>query len=73
MRLLLDKYQVKLMTGHKICEINDTGAVIENVHTGERLTIDADNVVLAMGFRPNPSMAPELVGAGIEFYEVGDG
>ena len=26
-----------------------------------------------MGFRPNPSMAPELVGAGIEFYEVGDG
>ncbi|MCI9467826.1 MAG: FAD-dependent oxidoreductase [Oscillospiraceae bacterium] len=73
LRLLLDKYQVKLMTGHKICEINDTGAVIENVHTGERLTIDADNVVLAMGFRPNPSMAPELVGAGIEFYEVGDG
>ena len=32
-----------------------------------------DSVVLAVGFRPRPSLAGELAGAGMELYQVGDG
>ena len=34
---------------------------------------DADSVVIAVGFRPVPSMAQELQGCGAAVYEIGDG
>lgn len=42
--------------------------------TGEQLrNMDADTVVIAVGFRPAPSMAQELQGCGAVVYEIGDG
>ncbi len=74
--MLIDTFALEktpLMTGHKLIAVTDEGAVVTNTKTGETSTIPADSVVLALGFRPLPSMAQELYGNGFEVYEVGDG
>jgi 2-enoate reductase len=63
---------VKQLTGHKLEEITDEGVVVSKVSTGEKITIPADDVVVAMGLRANPSLAEELKGSGFEVYEMGD-
>ena len=35
--------------------------------------LSADHMVRAVGFAPRTSLAPELAGAGMEVYQVGDG
>lgn len=62
-----------LHTGKRIAAVSDEGAVIEDAQTGARDTLPADSVVIAVGFRPQPSMASELMGRGYEVYEIGDG
>lgn len=69
---LIDYHNVKLMTGNKIVAVTDAGAVIENVETGEQQTIEADNVIFAIGLKPKKSMAADLLGANIEVHEIGD-
>lgn len=72
LRLLLKEYKVNIITGHMIAEVNDEGAVIK-AKDGTLETVPADNVVFAIGLRPQPSMAAELLDSGITVYEVGDG
>jgi 2-enoate reductase len=72
LRLLLADAGVELLTSTKIAAINDDGAVVETAE-GEKKTLDADTVILAMGLRPNNSFAAELEGEGMEIYEIGDG
>jgi 2-enoate reductase len=69
---LLDYYKVKIITGNKIEAINDKGAVISDTH-GTKTELLADSVVIAIGFKPVPSIACELQGEGIEVYQIGDG
>lgn len=59
-------------TSSKLLEINDAGAVIENVATGARETVPADAVVLSMGVRPANSLVAELEKLNIPAYPVGD-
>ncbi len=40
---------------------------------GTERVIEADTVIFAIGLKPNPSYAKELLGSGIAVYEVGDG
>ena len=35
-------------------------------------TIPADTVIIAVGFRPTPSIAQELKGLGAQVFEIGD-
>ena len=69
---LIDHTGVKVMAGHKIAAVTDEGAVIESMTTGEQTVIPADNVIFAIGLKPKKSMAAELIGAGIDVYEIGD-
>ena len=73
LRDLLDYNNVTIVTDHKIVAVNDEGAVVENTQTGEQLTLEADNVVFAVGLKPKKSMATELMNCGIDVYEIGDG
>lgn len=73
LRDLLDYYKVDIRAGHKIVGVNDEGAVIESVITGEQFTIPADDVVFCIGLKPNKSLKEELMYSGIEVFEVGDG
>lgn len=73
LRYLLAEHHVDLKVGHKIVAVTDAGAVVENVQTGEQLTLEADNVIFAIGLKPKASMAKDQMGSGIEVHEIGDG
>ena len=72
LRMLLGATGVELLTSTKIAAINDEGAVVETAD-GEKKTLPADTVILAMGLRPLSSLAADLRGEGMEIFEIGDG
>ncbi|HXY74851.1 MAG TPA: FAD-dependent oxidoreductase, partial [Dehalococcoidales bacterium] len=69
---LLEHWKVKVITGHKIEAINTKGAVVSDKN-GMKTELVADSVIIAIGFRPLPSIAGQLSGEGIEVYQIGDG
>lgn len=68
LRDLLEEAGVAIRTGCRLAAVTETGAVLEG---GE--IIPAETVIAAVGFRPRSSLAKELLGAGMEVYQVGDG
>lgn len=72
-RDFFEHHRTDVRTGWKIAAVNDAGAVIARVADGEEQTIAADTVIIAVGFRPLPSIVGDLYETGIEVYEVGDG
>lgn len=69
---LLKRFNVRLETAHRIKAVNDEGAVITD-RDGVDSVLYSDNIVFAIGLKPNKSMKSQLAGHGIEVYEVGDG
>lgn len=65
---LFDHYGVKVLTRHKLTAVGD-GTVTLASEEGEK-TIPADTAVIAVGFRPAPSMAAELMSSGAAVYEI---
>lgn len=55
----------------RLSRVTEDGAVADGPDGEEKLS--ADHIVLAVGFAPRTSLAPELAGAGMEVYQVGDG
>lgn len=41
--------------------------------SGQEKELEADTVIMSVGFRPLPSMKEELESLGIDIYQVGDG
>lgn len=68
---LLAEAKVEIRTGTRLQAVTDEGVVL-SAAAGEEV-LPADAVILAAGFRPRQSLAAELLGAGMEVYEVGDG
>lgn len=68
--LLIDN-KADIRTGWALSEINDEGAVIANVESGETVVIPADDVLVCVGFQPVKDLAAELRGK-IPVYEIGD-
>ena len=66
---LLDLHGVKKYMGHMLESINDQGCVLKS-KTGELIQIEADNVIIAIGFRARASMYQALYGADMEVYEI---
>ncbi|MBQ9827084.1 MAG: FAD-dependent oxidoreductase [Lachnospiraceae bacterium] len=62
---------MKVLTNTRLEKIAKKGAVVFNAKKGEE-TLDADTVVLALGFRSNSGLYDELKAAGKEAYLVGD-
>lgn len=73
LRDLIADSGAEVLTGYKIVEVSDEGAVVEDTKTGKRQILAVDQVVFSVGMRPRASMAKELLGTGIEVYEIGDG
>ena len=71
LRDLLAEAKVTVKTNCRLAAVTEAGAVV-NSPQGEE-TLPADQVVLAVGFVPRPSLAQDLAGTGIEVYQVGDG
>ena len=70
---LLSHHKVAIRTGCKVESVNDEGVVITEQAGGKQVSVPADTVVLAIGFRPLPSMAQDMYGCGADIYEIGDG
>jgi len=62
-----------VLTSTRLAAITDEGAVVEDAQMGEKHTLAADTVVLALGFRPAASRAAEYAAPGVDVYEIGDG
>ena len=70
---LLEHHKVNIMTGYKIEAINDNGAVVTNVETGEKTELKADNVIMSIGMSSiPPKIKDELYGSGIKVFSIGD-
>ena len=68
---LFEYHHVNVLESHRLSAVEDGKVILE--HDGQRNVLDADSVVIAVGFRPAPSMAQELEGSGAVVYEIGDG
>lgn len=73
--MLLDgfeHYGVRILTGTRLQKITDPGAVV-TLADGTMTVLKADTVIMAVGFRPLPSMKDELEKTNIPVFEIGDG
>ena len=68
---LFDAKGVKVLTGTKLVEVTDDGAVVE-CPDGTKNLLEADTVVSALGFRPAPNLKEEWKELGIPMCEIGD-
>ena len=68
----LKKYGVQFMMAHALKEIQETGVVLERLSDKETVTIDADAVVLSLGFRPDNGLVEELKARGIQALAIGN-
>lgn len=84
---MIEAYGVEVYEDYKLVEVTDTGAVIEVANKmftlgsigevvsskkkGDRLTLDADKVVLSIGLKPNQNITKELTEKGVKVIEVG--
>ena len=68
---LFEHHHVTVLENHRLTAVEDGRVILES--DGQKKALDADSVVIAVGFRPVPSMAQELQGCGAVVYEIGDG
>ena len=71
LRDLLAEGKVAIKTACHLSAVTDAGVTL-STPDGEE-TLEADTVVLAVGFTPRDSLAGDLLGSGLEVYPVGDG
>ncbi len=73
--MLLDAfeyYRTTIYTGTKLKSVIDDGAVVI-LPDGQEKKLEADTVILSIGYRPVPSLKEKLAGCGSEIIEIGDG
>ena len=68
---LFEHHHVVVLENHRLSAVEDGRVILES--GGRKKVLDADSVVIAVGFCPVPSMAQELQGCGAAVYEIGDG
>ena len=73
-QMIYDLFEAKgvtVMTGTKLTEVTDEGAMVECAD-GEKKLIPADTVVSALGFRPVLNLRDQIKELGLPVCEVGD-
>lgn len=71
MKKALAKYGVKILTNYKLASIDDAGAhIVSTADAADTCVLAADSVVMAIGYKANPSMAADLYEDDMEVYEV---
>lgn len=67
----LKKYGANFLLGHALKEIRPDGVTLEQVESHESKTLEADAVILSLGFRPDHALADALREKGVEVKVVG--
>lgn len=73
--MLLDAFEfygTQIYTGTRLKSVQDDGALVE-LPDGTEKKLEADTVILSIGYRPLPSMKENLTESGVKVYEIGDG
>ena len=73
--MLLDAFEfygTQIYTGTRLKSVQDDGALVE-LPDGTEKKLDADTVILSIGYRPLPSMKESLAESDFEVFEIGDG
>lgn len=68
----LNKYGVKFLLSHSLKEIREGQVVLERLTDHAEVLVEADAVVLSLGFRPDNALAEELRVLGLETVVVGN-
>ena len=68
----LNKMDVKLMPGHKLTAITDTGITVEKMEDHTALNMEFDSVILALGIAPQTSYAQEFAANFEQSFILGD-
>ena len=68
----LKKYNAQFMLAHALKEIKENGVVLERLSDHELVTVEADAVVLSLGFRPDNGLVEELKEKGIPAQAIGN-
>lgn len=68
---LFEHYHVTVLENHRLSAVENGKVLLEN--EGQKKVIDADSIVIAVGFRPTVSMRFALQGCEATIYEIGDG
>ena len=68
---LFEHKNVTVLTGTKLAEVTDEGAVV-TAPEGESRLLKADTVISAMGFRPAANLKDDLAALNVPVCEVGD-
>jgi 2-enoate reductase len=72
LKMLMQENGIRTLTSTRLDRVDETGVIVLNAQ-GEEEHIDADDVVISVGMRSNPSLLKELRAKGIVAYEIGDG
>ncbi|MDR0751660.1 MAG: NAD(P)/FAD-dependent oxidoreductase [Christensenellaceae bacterium] len=63
---------VTILTNTKLIEVDSTGIIVENTKSKHTQHLDVDNVILAIGVRPESSLFQQLHGRAANVFIVGD-
>jgi 2,4-dienoyl-CoA reductase (NADPH2) len=67
----LKENHVQILTKHKLSRIDNQGVYAEG-SDGNELFVEAENVVVAVGSKPENSLYEPIKSLGIKIYKVGD-
>ena len=68
----LQAHQPQILPGHKMAAVTEKGVLTINVATGEKVEIEADTIILALGVTPRRSLVEEFEAAFEEVRVIGD-
>lgn len=68
---IIEHYGIEVRKKSKLVSVDSTGANIQ--YDNSTYHIDADTIIMSVGFKPSPTFEKEFVGTGIEVYVTGDG
>jgi 2,4-dienoyl-CoA reductase-like NADH-dependent reductase (Old Yellow Enzyme family)/thioredoxin reductase len=67
----LRKNSVRILTEHRLSKVSEKGVFITDKN-GNELFLEGNNVIIAVGNRPNNSLFDQVKQVGIEVYQIGD-
>jgi len=67
----LKKNKVRILTEHRLSRISEKGVFVTD-KMGNELFFKGDNIIIAVGNRPNNSLFEQVKQLGIEAYQIGD-
>ena len=72
LKAMLEQYKVNMLTGMKLLEVNEKGALIQKTDgSTEPEQMECDTTVLAIGLRPVNALAESFRGRNITIYQIG--